>query len=83
VSRWIIYYVGTSAQESGEQHAYVLANETFPPGSWCINNLSNVFQDNDVFVEYQDSCWHGLGHYLEQDFGGCEHFPGISLIFHI
>jgi hypothetical protein len=81
VSRWIIYHISTTAQEFGERHAYVLPVETFPPGSWRINNLSNIVQDNDVFVEYQESGWHGLGHYLEQDFRGCEDLPGISLIF--
>lgn len=57
VSGWIIRYFGMAAKESGERHAYELTTDKIVPGSWRVNQLSEIVPDNDVLVQYRESGW--------------------------
>jgi hypothetical protein len=57
VSGWIIRYFGMAAKESGERNAFHLTSDTFGPGSWRMNRLSEIVPDNNVLKKYQNRGW--------------------------
>jgi NAD(P)-dependent dehydrogenase (short-subunit alcohol dehydrogenase family) len=57
LSSYIVGYSGTALEESGERHTFVLTSDSFQPGSWRVDKLSNVLPDNEALVSYQQRGW--------------------------